>query len=153
MRGNINLHQIVFLQLKLIFKLFILSVEFTEIQYSKPWEKKVCAFNLLKLIRYSIKLSIELRFCYVLMKIGIIPVFFIIEVFYSTWHLIKLGFQIFENLKLMDNIQQLEDYQNESMEAKDQIICNICLSEVAHGKKLPCGHVFHIRCIKYLTFT
>lgn len=34
------------------------------------------------------------------------------------------------------------------MEDDTATICNICLDEIKIGKKLNCGHIFHLRCIK-----
>jgi hypothetical protein len=33
-------------------------------------------------------------------------------------------------------------------EPETHIDCNICLGIITKGKKLSCGHVFHVRCIK-----
>ena len=30
----------------------------------------------------------------------------------------------------------------------NDILCGVCLDEIKTGKKLRCGHIFHLRCIK-----
>jgi hypothetical protein len=86
-----------------------------------------------------------------LIKVGVVPVFFIIDVFYSCWHLIKLGYKFYENYKTHVYINNLSDYvmsPEEEEQPGQEMICNICLDVIQMGKKLACGHVFHLRCIK-----
>lgn len=83
------------------------------------------------------------------MKIGIIPVFFLIDVFYSCWNLIKLGLKFYDNYKMTKYIHSMTDFDLTGEEDRVEI-CNICLDEIKLGKKLNCGHMFHLRCIKYI---
>lgn len=97
-----------------------------------------------------------------LVNAGVIPVFFIIDVFYSCWHLIKLIYKFYDNYKMNKFINKyyililfsLSDYLHGTEEGEDDTarLCNICLDEIKVGKKLLCGHVFHLRCIKYNSF-
>ncbi len=58
-------------------------------------------------------------------------------------------------LSLISNISinkfSLADYTLGTEEGEDNqhaMLCNICLDEIKIGKKLICGHIFHLRCIK-----
>jgi hypothetical protein len=104
----------------------------------------------------------------VLFKVGVVPVFFIIDVFYSSWNLIKLGHKIIENYKVDKHIQSLPDYRapvEQNLEEEENLneeqkeikrkqqneamkICSICLGEILSGKYLSCGHIFHLKCLK-----
>lgn len=124
----------------------------------KHWNLKLIVFNLISFVRYAIKLAIEIvkfiiyflfeKFCIVLVKVGVVPVFFIIDVFYSCWNLIKLGYKFWENYKTNKHINNLSDFTASEEEPKHYPICNICLDEIKVGKLLNCGHIFHLRCIK-----
>lgn len=141
--------EFIFLLIKLIAKFTKLIIDLTQINMQKHWNMKLIVFNIISFIRYAIKLAIEIRFCVVLVKVGVVPVFFIIDVFYSCWNLIKLAYKFYENYKTNKHINSLVDYVAEDTENKqNMIICNICLDEIKVGKMLNCGHVFHLRCIK-----
>jgi len=52
--------EFIFLLLKLLGKFIKLSVNLTEINMGKNWNYKLLVFNLISIIRYSIKLFIEI---------------------------------------------------------------------------------------------
>jgi hypothetical protein len=84
-----------------------------------------------------------------LIKVGVVPLFFIIDVSHSCWNLIKFGYKIYDNQKLNKHLSNLPDYTAITTEDKnEEITCYICFEELKVGKKLNCGHVFHLRCIK-----
>lgn len=151
--------EFIFLLLKLIAKFMKLIIDLTQINMQKHWNLRLTVFYWISFIRYAIKLFIEIvsffliitfqKFCIVLFKVGVVPVFFIIDVFYSCWHLIKLAYKFYDNYKTNRYINNLSDYIVELEEDQNQnVICNICLDEIKIGKKLNCGHIFHLRCIK-----
>jgi hypothetical protein len=176
--------EFIFLLLKLISKFIKLSVDLTQLNMQKNWHYRLIVFNIISFLRYSIKLFIEIRFCIVLVKVGVVPVFFIIDVFYSCWNLLKLAYKFHENHKTHKHISNLEDFvalveeivslpQEENKEVNNddeavdrtekdtekeivekkakpsnEILCGVCLDEIKTGKKLRCGHIFHLRCIK-----
>jgi hypothetical protein len=84
-----------------------------------------------------------------LIKVGVVPLFFIIDVSHSCWNLIKFGYKIYDNHKLNIHLSNLPDYiASTSEEKKEEITCYICFDELNVGKRLNCGHVFHLHCIK-----
>lgn len=158
--------EFIFLLIKLISKLIKLVIDLTQINMQKYWNMKLIVFNIISFVRYAIKLIIEIvfyffnffsqKFCLVLFKVGVVPIFFIIDVFYSCWNLLKLGYKFWENYKTNKHINNLADYtapkdvegENPDIKKSNLIICNICLDEIKLGKMLNCGHIFHLRCIK-----
>ena len=80
---------------------------------------------------------------------GVVPLFFIIDVSHSCWNLIKLGLKIFDNYKINKHLSNLPDYVTaDGIDKKEEITCYICFDELKVGKRLNCGHSFHLRCIK-----
>jgi hypothetical protein len=81
--------------------------------------------------------------------VGVVPLFFIIDVSHSCWNLIKFGYKIYDNYKINNHISKLPDYTPiQEDEKKEEITCYICFEELKVGKRLNCGHTFHLRCIK-----
>ncbi len=52
--------EFVFLIIKLVAKFFKLSVDLTQITFSKDWAHRILVFNLISFVRYAIKLLIEI---------------------------------------------------------------------------------------------
>lgn len=140
--------ELLFIQFKLFIKFMKLSVEMTELQLKKHWEYNQLSLSILNLFRYFFKVLLEIKFCYIITKTGVFPVFIIIDVFYSVWHLFKQFSKIYEYITLNRLISQLNDYVEDPTDNIAHSNNCICLEEVKVGKKLPCGHVFHLHCIK-----
>jgi hypothetical protein len=66
--------------------------------------------------------------------------------------LIKLGYKFYDNYRISKHINNLPDFivpTNETPDNKNkELTCYICFDELKLGKKLNCGHIFHLRCIK-----
>lgn len=140
--------ELLFIQFKLFIKFMKLSVEMTELHMKKHWEYNQLSLNVLNLFRYFFKVLLEIKFCYIITKTGVFPVFIFIDVFYSVWHLFKQFAKIYEYITLNRLISQLNDYVEDPSDNIAHTNNCICLEEVKIGKKLPCGHVFHLSCIK-----
>jgi E3 ubiquitin-protein ligase synoviolin len=143
--------EVIFMQMKLYVKFIKLSIDLTELKMQKEWEHKKVLLHIINLIRYVIKVLIEIKFCGLTIKTGIFPIYLFIDGFYSIWHVTKQGYKLWEYISLRRIIKNLDNYDSSlnqgegEGEAKNQCIC---LDEVKVGKKLPCGHVFHEACIK-----
>lgn len=133
----------------------------------KIWDYRNLTFNVISSIKYAIKILCEFRFCYVLIRMRIFPIYFFIDVLKNAYHLIKMPVKIYESYNNANYIQSLMDYDintelknlgliNDHMteEEKEKIKqdkidrCNICLYELEKGKYLNCGHAFHLKCIR-----
>ena len=159
--------EFLFLFIKIVAKFYKLMINITSINMEKIWDYRSLTFNIISTIKYSIKILCEFRFCYVLIKMRIFPIYFFIDVLKNAYHLLKLTIKIYESYNNTNYVQNLTDYDinveltnqglinnhmsEEEIEKikKEKInICNICLSEIEKGKYLNCGHVFHLKCIK-----
>ena len=142
-------------------------INITSINMDKIWDYRNLTFNIISTIKYAIKILCEFRFCYVLIKMRIFPIYFFLDVLKNAYHLIKMPVKIYESYNNSIYIQSLMDYDiitelknqgiiNDHMtkeeidKIKEEKIdrCNICLCELEKGKYLNCGHAFHLKCIK-----
>ena len=159
--------EFLFLFIKIVAKFYKLMINITSINMEKNWDYRTLTFNIISTIKYSIKILCEFRFCYVLIKMRIFPIYFFIDVLKNAYHLLKLTIKIYESYNNTNYVQNLTDYdinveltnlglinshmtEEEINKIKQEKIniCNICLSEIEKGKYLNCGHVFHLKCIK-----
>ena len=148
-------------------KFYKLMINITSVNLDKTWDYKNLTFNIISTIKYSIKILCEFRFCYVLIKMRIFPIYFFIDVLQNAYHLLKLIIKIYETYNNAYYIQTLPDYhiytdlknqglitpnltkeEIEKLKKEKMNLCNICLCEIEKGKYLNCGHVFHLKCIK-----
>lgn len=140
--------EIIYIQMKLIVRLLKFVFEMTELSFMKSWEYNKVFFAFLNLLRYSFKSYIEIKFCYILILTGVLPVFLIIDIFFTIFHLYKKFEKIYNYIKLKRAINSLEDYIIDK-NLNTYVNNCICLEEVEIGKKLPsCGHVYHLNCLK-----
>jgi predicted Zn-ribbon and HTH transcriptional regulator len=142
-------------------------INITSVNLDKTWDYKNLTFNIISTVKYSIKILCEFRFCYVLIKMRIFPIYFFIDVLRNAYHLLKLIVKIYETYNNAYYVQTLPDYniymdlKNQGLLTpnltkeeidklkKDKInLCNICLCEIEKGKYLNCGHIYHLKCIK-----
>ena len=159
--------EFLFLFIKIVAKFYKLMINITSINMDKIWDYRNLTFNIISTIKYAIKILCEFRFCYVLIKMRIFPIYFFLDVLQNAYHLIKMPVKIYESYNNSNYIQSLMDYDiitelknqgliNDHMtkEEIDKIKqekidrCNICLYELEKGKYLNCGHAFHLKCIK-----
>ena len=159
--------EFLFLFIKIVAKFYKLMINITSINMDKIWDYRNLTFNIISSIKYAIKILCEFRFCYVLIKMRIFPIYFFIDVLKNAYHLLKMPVKIYESYNNANYIQSLMDYNimtelknlgliNDGMteEEKEKIKqekidrCNICLYELEKGKYLNCGHAFHLKCIR-----
>ena len=63
---------------------------------------------------------------------------------------VRLGksIQLFiQSRQLMNKLKKLPDVKDEEMVGLDNT-CIICLEEIKKAKKLKCGHIFHLNCLR-----
>lgn len=159
--------EFLFLFIKIVAKFYKLMINITSINMDKIWDYRNLTFNIISTVKYAIKILCEFRFCYVLIRMRIFPIYFFIDVLKNAYHLIKMPVKIYESYNNANYIQSLMDYDintelknlgliNDNMteEEKNKIKqekidrCNICLYELEKGKYLNCGHAFHLKCIR-----
>ena len=151
----------------LVAKFYKLTINITSINMGKIWEHRTIAFTVISLIRYIVKLKNDIYLFYTVIKIGVLPFFLLFDILMGAYHVLKLGWKIYQNVENTKYINNLVDYhqkvefekifrempmlteeQKEKIKNEKTLICNICLCEIEEGKYLNCGHVIHLKCIK-----
>lgn len=151
----------------LVAKFYKLSINITSINIGKVWEHRSIAFSVISIIRYIVKLKNDIYLFYLVISIGLMPFFLLFDILMGAYHILKLGWKIYQNLENSKYINNLVDYnqqaefdkifkempmitneQKEKIKNEKTLICNICLCEIENGKYLNCGHVIHLKCIK-----
>jgi len=101
------------------------------------------------------------EFCYKLMRLGLYVVFFVVvmvELGSIPLHLLREMFMNIVFLKGMivryaqyrNILKNIERFQTVNLAPDDErdSTCTVCMAEITDGKQLPCGHIFHLRCLK-----
>ncbi|XP_057540832.1 ERAD-associated E3 ubiquitin-protein ligase HRD1B-like [Amaranthus tricolor] len=112
------------------------------------WEKKaVCTFYL-ELIRDLLHLSMYLCFFTVIFVNYGVPLHLIREL-YETFRNFKIRIADYIRYrKITSNMNdRFPDATAEELNASDAT-CIICREEMAMAKKLRCGHIFHVHCLR-----
>ena len=106
-RSKSTLNQFLTLLLKLVSKMIKYIVELTQLYMGKVWDLKSISFAIISFIHYSVKLYVEIvffkimqTFCVVLVKNSVIPIFFMVDVLYSCYHLLKMLTKFNDTIKV-----------------------------------------------------
>ena len=83
-----------------------------------------------------------------MLKFGIFPIYFIFDLINSGFNIIKLIEKFIENYRINNYLKNLNDFDINNNNNNNEILCNICLVEIFRGKKIFCGHIFHLKCLK-----
>ena len=70
--------EFLFLFIKIVAKFYKLMINITSINMDKIWDYRNLTFNIISSIKYAIKILCEFRFCYVLIKMRIFPIYFLL---------------------------------------------------------------------------
>lgn len=148
------------MQLLFCFEYFILLVNdltycmrymlnVVESQYETMWNEKSKYLFYLELITDFIKLTAYLLFFVVVINFYGLPLHIIRDLFMTLRSFIariKDWVQYHRATANMD--ERYPDATTEELEATDKL-CIICREEMStSAKKLPCGHIFHVNCLK-----
>jgi hypothetical protein len=93
-------NEFMFLLIKLLIKFWKLIIDLTSINLQKTWDYRRPVFNFLSFARYTFKIIIEIKFCIILFRLGLIPILFIIDVFFSVINLVKQAIKLYDNYRI-----------------------------------------------------
>ena len=126
---------------KIIFTLIDLSEE-------NPWEEKSTFLFYTELITDAMKLVIYLGFFALVTKFYGLPIHIIRDLYFTVKSFITRIRDLIRYKTAVRNLQsKYPDATPEELQATD-MICIICRDEMTTAKKLPCGHYFHMSCLK-----
>merc|ERR1719419_1518368 len=88
-----------------------------------------------------------LFFGVVMLKLGTVPLHLLREMYMNgvfLWGMVR------RYLKYRRILQNLERFPTINFAPDDErdTTCTVCMAEITSGKQLPCGHIFHLRCLK-----
>ncbi|KAL0327142.1 UNVERIFIED_CONTAM: ERAD-associated E3 ubiquitin-protein ligase HRD1B [Sesamum angustifolium] len=139
---------------------------FDDMLMEGQWEKKAVYTFYLELVRDLLHLTMYMCFFLVIFvlvsqmfKYGIITCSFIPQELWRASHLIRELYETFRNFKIRvaDYIRyrkitsnmndRFPDATPEELNSSD-VTCIICREEMTVAKKLNCGHLFHVHCLR-----
>jgi len=86
-------------------------------------------------------------FVVVMVELGSIPLHLLREMFMNIVFLQGMIVRFFQYRRIMQNIERFPTVNLAPEDERDST-CTVCMAEITEGKELPCGHIFHLRCLK-----
>ena len=137
------------LLLKAIQDNFKYTISLIELYYREQWTEKGFVFNIVSFVFDTIALLLNVKlFTYILSRQQF-PIYLLSEII-DTFVRLGQSIQLFiQSRQLINKLKRLPDVDAE----KDQLqgidnTCIICLEEIKQAKKLKCGHIFHLNCLR-----
>jgi len=125
-------------------KYFVNLVELLTLSH---FEKKSTILSVVEFVFSVTTLLCELSlFIFIYQSFGI-PLHLILETLETVSNLIGTVTTFYNSIVLVKKLNKLPEVTQEDVENIDST-CLICLHEITHGKKIPCGHIFHLNCLK-----
>ena len=129
----------------LFFKYLILVVDS---RFHNRWEAKSTFLFYLEFLSDLTRLLLFIGFFLMICMNYGIPLFMIREVYITLYHLHDRVRKFILYRKITRNMnERFPDALPSELEEGDRT-CIVCRDEMESGKKLPCGHIFHLHCIR-----
>jgi E3 ubiquitin-protein ligase synoviolin len=127
-----------------------------ELYKREEWIDKGFVLNISRFLFDSIILLLNGRLFLWIFSTGHFPLYLLGESFDTFIKLVKSVQMFMKSRKLVQQIQGLPGVRftgdmldgEQAADAGADSTCIICLDEMTVGKKLPCGHVFHVMCLR-----
>eukprot|EP00051_Salpingoeca_urceolata_P022041 m.352788 g.352788 ORF g.352788 m.352788 type:complete len:619 (+) comp19903_c22_seq7:157-2013(+) len=119
-----------------------------DLRSEQPWENKTVYMFYLDLLSDFIRLVVYLGFFITLVNYYTIPLHIIRDLLTTFRSFVRRLNDLILMRQVTANMdQRYPDATPEELAAADNT-CIICREEMLRAKKLPCGHMFHIRCLR-----
>ncbi|KAI1286196.1 E3 ubiquitin-protein ligase synoviolin [Halotydeus destructor] len=127
-------------------------LHFIDLHRENPWDDKAVYLLYGELLMGFAKVILYLSFISIMMKIHTFPLFAIRPMYLSMRAFKKALNDVVQSRRAIRNMNTLyPDATVADLESSDNV-CIICREEMIGGngsaKKLPCGHIFHISCLR-----
>ncbi|EDQ91088.1 uncharacterized protein MONBRDRAFT_24008 [Monosiga brevicollis MX1] len=118
-----------------------------DLQHDEPWEARPIYMAYLDLLTDLVKLITYVLFFIMLVNFYALPLHIIRDVFMTFRSFLKRCHDLIRARRATANLEAR--YPNATPEelASDNL-CTICREDMDVGKKLPCGHIFHLNCLR-----
>eukprot|EP00126_Sphaerothecum_destruens_P006962 Sdes_comp19614_c0_seq1m11360 len=137
-----------------LFSTMLLSTSFryamnsVDLLSERPWENKSMYIFYLELVVDLLKLLVYLAFFAMILKFYGIPLHIVRDLYITAKSFSKRLHDMLQYRRATANMnQRYPDASLPELAAADNT-CIICREEMSAAKKLPCGHVFHLHCLR-----
>lgn len=128
-------------------EMFKYHLQLVELYFREEWIEKSFVLNITHFIVDIIIMGLNARVFIWIMFQGHFPMYLMGECI-DTLHKLHKSFQLFlKQRTLIEKLNKLPDINMNEQNGMDNQ-CIICLQTMVTAKKLKCGHVFHLRCVK-----
>eukprot|EP01147_Barroeca_monosierra_P001405 gene1405-4572_t len=118
-----------------------------DMQRTDPWEQRALYLSVIDIITDFIRLVGYVAFFFVLVNFYTVPLYLLRDVFMTFMSFMRRFRDFFRARRVLVRLSAaLTDATAEDLQANSA--CNICLEEMTSAKKLPCGHIFHLNCLR-----
>lgn len=115
---------------------------------AEPWEKRSLYLFYFEVVCDFTVLTMYLCFLFVIMKYYGIPIHILRNLYITFRSFITKAHRMIQYRRATHNMnEKYPDATQEELEVIDKI-CIICREEMQTAKKLPCGHIFHMHCLR-----
>lgn len=120
-----------------------------EMRADTPWENKAVFLLYTELVIGLIRVILYLLFVIIMARIYALPMFVFRPMFFTMRSFKKALNDVIMSRRAIRNMNTLyPDATPEELATSDNI-CIICREDmVSNSKKLPCGHIFHVACLR-----
>jgi len=123
------------------------SVSLVELWLREQWTEKGFLYNILSFVFNLVVLAINIQlFTYILSRQQF-PLYMLGEIIDNFVRLGKSVQLFFQSRSLINRLKKLPDVTQVDLAGADAT-CIVCLEEIKKAKRLNCGHVFHLNCLR-----
>eukprot|EP01135_Chromosphaera_perkinsii_P011709 Nk52_evm32s2474 gene=Nk52_evmTU32s2474 len=113
-----------------------------------PWDNKSMYLFYLELVVDFLKLSVYMSFFTIILKFYGLPLHIVRDLYVTFKSFLKRVNDMIQYRRATANMnERYPDATAEELTAADNT-CIICREDMVVAKKLPCGHVFHLHCLR-----
>eukprot|EP00347_Sterkiella_histriomuscorum_P024413 403331202 len=126
---------------------FKYSISLVELYYREQWTEKGFVFNIISFLFDVIILCLNMKlFAYIISRQQF-PLYLLGEIIDNFVRLGKSVQLFIQSRTLINKLKKLPNVSQEDLVGMDNT-CIICLEEIKKAKKLSCGHIFHLNCLR-----
>lgn len=119
-------------------------INFYEAFIETTWSEKGTWYSTIDMIISLIEIGVKFSLLILFMVFYNNPIALSRDIIFSVFGCIRDVKEWFKGRKL---IQKVKKFQTMKVDTGEEEVCGICLLKLDHGKKLPCGHIFHESCL------
>lgn len=119
-----------------------------DLMRAEPWENKSMYIFYIELVIDFIKLLLYLGFFLIIFNIYGLPLHIIRDLIFTFRSFRRRYNDVIQYRRATQNMNERYPDATPEQLAQTDRICIICREEMEVAKRLPCGHLFHFRCLR-----